>query len=65
MKVNRLLIKHRNLHLGQYLFGLLHCDKDLEAVTPRCSVKKVVLKNFAILIEKDLWQSLFFDKGAG
>ena len=54
MKVNRLLIKHRNLHLGQYLFGLLHCDKDLEAVTPRCSVKKVVLKNFAKLIGKDL-----------
>ena len=54
MKVNRLLIKHRNSHLGQYLLGLLHCDKDLEVVTTRCSVKKGALKSFAKLIGKDL-----------
>ena len=33
-----------------------------EALTLRCSVKKVVLRNFAKLIRKHLCQSLFFNK---
>ena len=36
-----------------------------EAVVQRCSVKKVVLKNFAKITGKHLCQSLFYNKVAG
>ena len=36
-----------------------------EAVTRRCSVKKVFLKNFAKFTVTHLYQSLFFNKVAG
>ena len=45
MKVNRLLIKHRNSHLGQYLFGLFYTATKIQKQSPRdVLLKKVSLK---------------------
>ena len=42
-------------------FRIFHLS---EAATKRCSVRKVVLRNFAKFTGKHLWQSLFFNKVA-
>ena len=42
--------------------GIAHSMRRIEAVAQRCSVKKVVLRNYAKFTRKHLCQILFFNK---
>ena len=48
----------------QHACKLRDCQK-LEAAAPKCSLKKVALKNFSKFRRKRLCLSFFFDKVAG
>ena len=54
-----------NLNNSTDVWSIMFRVSNPEAVVPRCSVKKGVLRNFAEFTGKHLSQSLFFNKVAG